>query len=42
MTVGDIMRHTENELLSLKNFGATSLYELKARLAEFGVGLRTT
>ena len=42
VTVGDIMRHTENELLSLKNFGATSLYELKARLAEFGVGLRTT
>ena len=42
VTVGDIMRHTENELLSLKNFGSTSLNELKARLTEFGVGLRTT
>ncbi|MAG34303.1 MAG: RNA polymerase subunit sigma [Deltaproteobacteria bacterium] len=40
VTVGDIMRHTEQELLSLKNFGQTSLVELKARLSEFGVGLR--
>lgn len=40
VTVGDIMRHSEADLLQLKNFGATSLNELKARLSEFGVGLR--
>ena len=42
VTVGDIMRHTETELLALKNFGQTSLNELTARLSEFGVGLRTS
>jgi DNA-directed RNA polymerase subunit alpha len=40
VTVGDIMRHSEVELLALKNFGQTSLSELRVRLSEFGVGLR--
>ncbi|HYC77678.1 MAG TPA: DNA-directed RNA polymerase subunit alpha C-terminal domain-containing protein [Planctomycetota bacterium] len=41
-TVGDLLTHTEAELLSLKNFGLTSLNELKAKLAEYGVTLRAS
>jgi DNA-directed RNA polymerase subunit alpha len=37
-TVGDLMRITETELLSYKNFGETSLKEIKIILA--GKGLR--
>ncbi len=37
--IGDLLAHPESELLSLKNFGQTSLNELKTRLAEFGVSL---
>ena len=40
MTVGDLLHHSEAELLALKNFGALSLKELKARLTEYGVALR--
>ncbi len=40
VTVGDLMRHTESDLLTLKNFGSTSLNELLSRLTEFGVSLR--
>jgi len=32
--------HTEAELLGIKNFGATSLNEIKAKLTEAGLGLR--
>lgn len=39
-TVADLLQHSEAELLALKNFGQTSLNELKARLSEFGVTLR--
>jgi DNA-directed RNA polymerase subunit alpha len=39
-TVSDLLQHSEAELLALKNFGQTSLSELKARLSEFGVNLR--
>jgi DNA-directed RNA polymerase subunit alpha len=41
-TVGDLLTHTEAELLALKNFGLTSLNELKTKLAEFGVALKSS
>lgn len=40
VSLGDLVTHTEAELLGVKNFGATSLTEVKAKLAEFGLGLR--
>lgn len=39
-TLGDLASHTEAELMGIKNFGATSLTEVKERLAEHGLGLR--
>ncbi len=38
-TVGDLLRTTEQELLSYKNFGETSLGEIKALLAQKGLRL---
>lgn len=40
-TLGDLCSHTEAELMGVKNFGATSLNEVKTRLTEFGLALRT-
>jgi DNA-directed RNA polymerase subunit alpha len=40
-TMGDLASHTEAELMGIKNFGATSLKEVKDRLTEFGLSLRT-
>ena len=40
-TLGDLASHTEAELMGVKNFGATSLKEIRERLAEAGLGLRT-
>jgi DNA-directed RNA polymerase subunit alpha len=40
-TMGDLASRTEAELMGVKNFGATSLQEVKDRLAEAGLGLRT-
>ncbi|MBX3385950.1 MAG: tetratricopeptide repeat protein [Phycisphaeraceae bacterium] len=40
-TLGDLMSHTEAELMGVKNFGATSLNEVKEKLVEFGLALRT-
>lgn len=40
-TLGDLVSHTEAELMGVKNFGATSLNEVKERLAEIGLSLRT-
>lgn len=40
-TLGDLASHTEAELMGIKNFGATSLKEVKDKLTEFGLGLRT-
>jgi len=40
-TVRDLINKTEIELLSLKNFGMTSLTEIKRRLAEEGLSLRS-
>ncbi len=38
-TIGDLMACTEKQLLSTKNFGQTSLLEVKRKLAEQGVSL---
>ncbi|HUS45458.1 MAG TPA: DNA-directed RNA polymerase subunit alpha C-terminal domain-containing protein [Phycisphaerae bacterium] len=38
-TLGDLIRHTEQELLSYKNFGETSLQEIKDVLASKGLYL---
>ena len=40
-SLGDLASHTEAELMGVKNFGATSLMEVKERLAEHGLALRT-
>jgi len=39
-TLGDLASHTEAELMGVKNFGATSLVEVKQKLTEFGLSLR--
>jgi DNA-directed RNA polymerase subunit alpha len=39
-TMGDIASKTEDELLGIKNFGATSLNEIKEVLESLGLGLR--
>ncbi len=39
-TLVDLIRKTEAELLGCKNFGVTSLNEIKDRLSSFGLGLR--
>ena len=40
LTLGDLTAKTEAELLATKNFGQTSLNEVKQRLADFGLLLR--
>jgi len=40
-TLGDLATRTEAELMGVKNFGQTSLNEIKAKLTDFGLGLRT-
>ncbi len=39
-TIGDLAARTEAELMGVKNFGATSLEEIKRKLGEMGLGLR--
>lgn len=39
VTVGDVVQRTETDLLTTRNFGVTSLNEIKARLAELGLSL---
>ena len=39
-TIGELASRTEDELLGCKNFGQTSLNEIKQQLATFGMGLR--
>jgi len=39
-TLGDLAARTEAELMGVKNFGATSLHEVKAKLEQHGLGLR--
>ena len=40
-TLGDLIRKTDAELLGCKNFGVTSLNEVKKGLSNFGLSLRT-
>ncbi len=40
-TLGDLVQKTEKELLAVKNFGQTSLNEIKQRLSEHGLSLRS-
>lgn len=40
-TIGDLVSHTEAELMGVKNFGATSLTEVRERLVQLGLELRT-
>jgi DNA-directed RNA polymerase subunit alpha len=39
LTVSDVLQHSEEELLSMPNFGVTSLQELKRKLEDLGVKL---
>jgi len=39
--IGQLVQKTESELLALKSFGKRSLNEIKASLAEIGLGLET-
>jgi DNA-directed RNA polymerase subunit alpha len=40
LTLGDLVAKSEAELLDCKNFGQTSLNEIRQRLAEYGLKLR--
>jgi len=40
-TIGDLAMRTEAELMGVKNFGATSLVEIKEKLGEYNLSLRT-
>ncbi len=40
-SMGELASRTEAELMGVKNFGQTSLLEIKERLAEHGLALRT-
>lgn len=40
-TIGDLATRTEAELMGVKNFGATSLVEIREKLTEYGLDLRT-
>lgn len=39
-TLGDLVERSEEELMSVRNFGQTSLNEIKAKLTEMGLSLR--
>jgi len=39
ITVGDLVRMDENQLMQLRSFGKTSLMEIKRKLAELGLSL---
>jgi DNA-directed RNA polymerase subunit alpha len=41
LTVGDIIQHSEEELLGMPNFGVTSLQELRQKLADLNLKLKT-
>ena len=38
--IGELVQRTPDELLSAKNFGVTSLNEIRAKLAEVSLKLR--
>ena len=39
-TLGELASRTEAELMGVKNFGATSLHEIRERLQQNGLSLR--
>ena len=39
-TLGDLVNRTADELLESKNFGMTSLSEVREKLQQFGLSLR--
>jgi DNA-directed RNA polymerase subunit alpha len=39
-TVSDLIERSEAELMTIKNFGQTSLNEVKQKLAELGLSLK--
>jgi DNA-directed RNA polymerase subunit alpha len=39
-SVGELAALSENQLLACKNFGQTSLQEIKKKLESFGLSLR--
>ncbi len=39
-SIGDLATRTEAELMGVKNFGMTSLLEIKDKLADMGLSLR--
>ena len=39
-TVSDLVSHSEQDLLRSRNFGQTSMLEIKQKLAEMGLGLK--
>jgi len=39
-SIGDLCSHTEAELMGVKNFGSTSLVEIREKLTNFGLSLR--
>jgi DNA-directed RNA polymerase subunit alpha len=41
LTLGDVVQHSEEELLGMPNFGVTSLQELKSKLGDLGLKLKT-
>lgn len=41
-TVGELIAHSEAELMAIKNFGRKSLTEVKEKLGEMGLSLRDT
>jgi len=41
LTLGELALRSEAELIALKNFGETSLAEIKQQLARFGLSLRS-
>lgn len=41
LTLGELATRSENELLTLKNFGQTSLIEIQKQLAKFGLAFRS-
>ena len=40
-TVGDLVQKTEEDLLEIRNFGQKSIDEVKAKLEDMGLGLKT-
>ena len=40
VTVGELVRRTGDELLECKNFGVTSLNEVREKLTQYGIKLR--